>query len=102
MTSDHGMFSAPSSRAHKLVQDLMERLDQALPGDAHRGLKDTLRDRGASACAFARLGTEEQMGDDLRAMQAALSDAPAGSDEAGRIAELKTLIDASLEELRGH
>lgn len=94
--------SAPTARAHKLLQEMMDLLDQALPGDAYRELRTTLRDRGTSACAYARLGTEQEMEHDLTTMREAAARVEDDAAQGSRIAELRRLIDTSLAELRGH
>ncbi|MEX2273281.1 MAG: hypothetical protein WD690_17550 [Vicinamibacterales bacterium] len=102
MTADPDAFTAPTSRAHKILQDLMGMLDRALPDDSQRQLKATLWEQGTSACAFARLGADEAMEQDLRAMQAATAAAKPEGEKSAALAELRRLIDASLAEVRGH
>lgn len=92
----------PTSRAHKHLQELMALLDQALPGDTHRALRTTLRDRGTAACALARLGNEQEMLPDLTAMQDAASQIDPEAEKGSALADVRRLIDATLEELRGH
>lgn len=95
-------MDTPVSRAHKLLQELLASLDRALPGASQKALKDRLMDRGTTACALARLGTADELIDDLTAMRAELSEsATEGADDAA-IGGLRRLIDACLAELRGH